>query len=57
MPVFVECLDEYLSLQRRHMTFEEMHMFPLLMSRLDNDDWNRFYAELSPQFPTTELEN
>ena len=56
MPVFVECLDEYLSLQRRHMTFEEMHMFPLLMSRLDNDDWNRFYAELSPQFPTTDLE-
>jgi len=54
---FAESVDEYLSLQRRHMTFEEMHLFPLLMSRLDNDDWNRFHAELSPQFSTSELEN
>jgi len=37
---FVESLDEYLSLQRRHMKFEEMHIFPLLLARLDNADWN-----------------
>jgi hemerythrin-like domain-containing protein len=56
MPVVTELAAEYLALQRRHMTFEEMHLFPLLMSRLDNDDWNRLNTELNQQFPTTELE-
>jgi len=40
VPAFVEALDEYLALQRRHMVFEETHIFPLLLSRLDNADWN-----------------
>lgn len=39
-PAFVELLDEYLALQRRHMVFEETHIFPLLLARLDNADWN-----------------
>lgn len=54
---FADLVAEYLSLQRRHMIFEEMHMFPLLMSRLDNDDWNHLNTELNQQFPTTELES
>lgn len=53
--MFVELLDEYLALQRRHMTFEEMHMFPLLMSRLDNTDWNNLSASLPEHFRATGL--
>jgi len=53
--MFFEILAEYLTLQRRHMTFEEMHMFPLLMSRLDNADWNNLSDNLPERFRTTEL--
>lgn len=40
VPMFVDALDEYLALQRRHMVFEETHIFPLLLARLDNADWD-----------------
>jgi hypothetical protein len=51
IPQFYERVAEYLALQRRHMTFEEMHMFPLLISRLDNEDWNQLDVTLGAQFP------
>ena len=31
---------DYVSLQRRHMRFEEIHLFPLLEAELENSDWN-----------------
>jgi len=37
---FRESLAEYVALQRRHMRFEESHLFPLLEGALDNRDWN-----------------
>ncbi len=37
---FAADLQRYAALERRHMQFEEMHLFPLLASRLDNTDWN-----------------
>lgn len=37
---FRESLAEYVSLQRRHMRFEESNLFPLLEGTLDNTDWN-----------------
>lgn len=51
---FADLVDEYLALQRRHMLFEETHMFPLLMSRLDNADWNRLHQELSADYAEAE---
>jgi len=54
--VFADLVAQYLALQRRHMTFEEMHMFPLLMARLDNNDWNQLHGELSVQFAEAEPE-
>jgi hemerythrin-like domain-containing protein len=57
IPLFCERVAEYLALQRRHMTFEETHMFPLLMSRLENEDWNQLNEVLQKQFSTNEPEN
>ena len=37
---FSEVLAEYISLQRKHMRFEESQLFPLLVSRLDDADWD-----------------
>jgi hemerythrin-like domain-containing protein len=47
---FGDQVAEYLALQRRHMTFEETHMFPLLMARLDNSDWNKLHQDLGKHF-------
>lgn len=57
IPLFCEHVAEYLALQRRHMTFEETHMFPLLVSRLDNEDWNQLSDTLQKQFSTNEPES
>ena len=57
IPVFCERVADYLALQRRHMTFEETHMFPLLMSRLENEDWNQLNDTLQKQFSTNETES
>jgi hemerythrin-like domain-containing protein len=35
-----QMLDDYLALQRKHMRFEETHLFPLLVAQLDSNDWN-----------------
>lgn len=37
---FRDSLADYVALQRRHMRFEELHLFPLLAGSLDNRDWN-----------------
>lgn len=55
--MFCERVAQYLALQRRHMTFEETHMFPLLMSRLDNEDWNQLNDTLQKQFSTNKPES
>ncbi len=57
IPLFCERVAEYLALQRRHMTFEETHMFPMLMSRLDNAEWNQLDDILQKQFSTNEPES
>jgi len=40
VPEFQEALAAYISLQRRHMRFEEHQLFPLLDQGLENSDWN-----------------
>lgn len=37
---FRQSLSAYVALQRRHMRFEESHLFPLLEGALENRDWN-----------------
>ena len=37
---FRELALNYVSLQQRHMRFEEAHLFPLLDAEFDNNDWN-----------------
>lgn len=37
---FRETAARYLSLQERHMRFEESYLFPLLEGAFDNRDWN-----------------
>lgn len=37
---FLESVAEYIALQRRHMRFEESHLFPLLDQEFENRDWN-----------------
>jgi hemerythrin-like domain-containing protein len=37
---FRETAAQYLSLQERHMRFEESHLFPLLEEVFDSRDWN-----------------
>lgn len=37
---FREVAAKYISLQERHMRFEESHLFPLLDGAFDNRDWN-----------------
>ena len=43
----VEDIQQYLRQQRKHMSFEEFHLFPLAESRLDDADWNLIDAELT----------
>ena len=43
---FREAAMSYIGLQRRHMRFEEAHLFPLLESAFDNDDWNSLSGTL-----------
>ncbi len=44
----LEDIQQYLLQQRRHMSFEELHLFPLVESRLNDADWNLIDAELMP---------
>lgn len=38
-------VNRYLSQQRKHMAFEELHLFPLVESRLEDRDWDLIDAE------------
>jgi hemerythrin-like domain-containing protein len=40
VPEFTDALLAYISLQMRHLRFEENQLFPLLDQGLDNSDWN-----------------
>ena len=44
----LEDIQQYLLQQRRHMSFEELHLFPLVESRLNDADWKLIDAELMP---------
>ena len=44
LPTFLDDMLSLLTAQRRHMAFEEMHMFPLLEARLDDNDWSALVA-------------
>lgn len=44
----LEHVQQYLLQQRKHMSFEELHLFPLAESRLNDADWNLIDAELMP---------
>ncbi len=39
-------IQQYLLQQRRHISFEEFHLFPRVESRLNDADWNLIDAEL-----------
>ena len=43
----LEAAEAYLRQQRKHMSFEETHLFPLAQYRLDNSDWNALADELA----------
>ena len=43
---FAEQVAEYVDLQRKHMRFEELHLFPLVEARFDNKDWNELHDSL-----------
>jgi hemerythrin-like domain-containing protein len=40
--------DQYLSLQRRHMRFEESYLFPMLEAVFDQRDWGAIKGILEP---------
>jgi hemerythrin-like domain-containing protein len=42
----LEHAEAYLRQQRRHMSFEETHLFPLAQYHLQNSDWNALAEEL-----------
>ena len=44
----LEDIQQYLLQQRKHMLFEELHLFPLVESRLNDADWNLIDTELMP---------
>ena len=44
---FREEVASYLSLQRRHMRFEENQLFPLVEGAFDNADWSRLMGLLA----------
>jgi hemerythrin-like domain-containing protein len=44
----LEDIRQYLLQQRKHMAFEELHLFPLVESRLNHEDWILIDAELMP---------
>ena len=45
----LEDVRQYLLQQRKHMSFEEFHLFPLAESCLSDPDWNLIDAELIPE--------
>jgi hemerythrin-like domain-containing protein len=48
VPEFQEALAAYVSLQMRHLRFEENQLFPLLDHGLDNNDWNALTRVIDP---------
>lgn len=44
----LEDIRQYLLQQRKHMAFEELHLFPLAESRFNDADWKLIDAELMP---------
>ncbi|MDH3608637.1 MAG: hemerythrin domain-containing protein [Gammaproteobacteria bacterium] len=40
-------LDEYISIQKEHMNEEEVHVYPILSSKLDENDWKKIDHELA----------
>ena len=48
VPEFQEALAAYISLQMRHLRFEENQLFPLLDHGLDNSDWNALTRVIDP---------
>ncbi len=48
VPEFQEALAAYISLQMRHLRFEENQLFPLLDHGLDNSDWNVLTRVIDP---------
>jgi len=43
----LEDAEAYLRQQRKHMSFEETHLFPLVEYHLENSDWNALAVELA----------
>lgn len=43
----LEDAEAYLRQQRKHMAFEETHLFPLVEYHLENSDWNALAVELA----------
>jgi len=41
------CLEKYISLQKKHMNEEEAHVYPILDSTLNENDWNKIDNELA----------
>lgn len=42
-----EYLKEYISVQKEHMNEEEVHIYPLLNSKLNENDWQNIDSELA----------
>ena len=40
-------LKEYITVQKEHMSQEEAHVYPILYSKLDEQDWKRIDSELA----------
>lgn len=40
-------LDKYISIQKEHMNEEEAHVYPILISKLDENDWEKIEIELA----------
>lgn len=51
---FRETATGYVSLQGRHMRFEEAYLFPLLETEFDNQDWNALTGILRELQPAPE---
>lgn len=41
------CLKKYISIQKEHMNQEEAHVYPILKSKLSEDDWKKIDSELA----------
>ena len=40
-------LDKYITIQKEHMNEEEAHVFPMMKTKLDEDDWKKIDNELT----------